>query len=93
MRNRTVYLLAAVFAAAGLALFAYKVLALDFPLTPGDAPDNWAVETRVTFQAAGGPVAVRLFIPRNTRTHTILDQSFVSRGYALAMELTPDGRM
>ena len=93
MRNRTVYLLAAVFAAAGLALFAYKILALDFPLTPGDAPDNWAVETRVTFQAAGGPVAVRLFIPRNTRTHTILDQSFVSRGYALAMELTPDGRM
>lgn len=93
MRNRTVYLLSAMFAAVGLGLFAYKVLALDFPLTPGDAPDNWAVETRVTFQGSGGPAAVRLFIPRNTRAYTILDQSFVSRGYALNTELTPDGRM
>lgn len=93
MKNRTVYVLATLFAAAGLALFAYKVLALEFPLSPGDTPDNWAVETRVTFQAADGPATVRLFIPRNTRTYTILDQSFVSRGYALTTELTPDGRM
>ncbi|PIW26689.1 MAG: hypothetical protein COW30_13685 [Rhodospirillales bacterium CG15_BIG_FIL_POST_REV_8_21_14_020_66_15] len=93
MKNRAVYLLAAVFAAAGLALFAYKVLALEFPLTPGDVPEIWEVETRVTFTGSGGPATVRLFIPRNTRTYTILDQSFVSRGYALTTELTPDGRM
>jgi len=92
MKNRAVYALAAMFAAAGLALFAYKVLTLEFPLTPGEVPDNWDVETRVTFTARGGPATVRLFVPSNTRSHSILDQSFVSRGYALATELTPEGR-
>ena len=93
MKNRSVYLLAALFAATGLALFAYKVIALDYPLTPDDAPDNWEVEARVTFEAYGGPATVRLFVPRSTQNHSILDQSFVSRGYALATEVTPEGRM
>ncbi|MEQ8230008.1 MAG: UUP1 family membrane protein [Rhodospirillales bacterium] len=93
MRNRSVYLLAALLAAAGLALFAYKVVALEFPLSPDDAPDNWEVEARVTFTAVDGPATVRLFVPRSTRNHTVLDQSFISRGYALSTDVTPEGRM
>jgi hypothetical protein len=91
--NRSIYLLAVVLAAAGLALFLYKVLVLEFPASPGDRPENWEIEARVSFTATGGPATVRLFVPRNTRGYTVLDQSFVSRGYVLTTDQTADGRM
>ena len=93
MTNRSIYLLAAVLAAAGLTLFLYKVLVLEFPASPGDRLENWEIEARVSFTATGGPATVRLFVPRNTRGYTILDQSFVSRGYVLTTDQTADGRM
>ncbi|MEK9672603.1 MAG: UUP1 family membrane protein [Rhodospirillaceae bacterium] len=92
MKNRLVYGLAILCFVLGTGLFAYKIAVLDFPVAPDNIPDNWEVEARVTFQSTGGPVSVRLFTPRNTRNHTILDQSFVGRGYMVNTDNRSEGR-
>lgn len=83
MRNRHLYILAAVLASIGAALFLYKALWLELPLQPESRIENWEVQTKVTFDARGGPAKVVLLIPRNEPPYTIVDQSFVSDGYGL----------
>jgi hypothetical protein len=82
--NRThLYVLAFILAAVGLGLFLYKVLALNFPLSPGAESYTWNVEAKVTFMADNEPVKLTLFTPRTTRRYAITNEAFVSRGYGL----------
>lgn len=83
MKNRHLYILAGALCFVGVGLFLYKVLFLELPLRPQEKVRNWVVEARLTFDAAKAPVKVSLFIPRNERSYTILDQSFLSEGYGL----------
>ena len=92
MKIPPVPLLAAVLATFGLALFAYKAARLEFPVTPEAQPDIWQVEAKVTFTATGGPASVRVLLPRDTAAYRVLDQSFVSRGFQLDIDATPEGR-
>ncbi|OGR27698.1 MAG: hypothetical protein A2139_03285 [Desulfobacca sp. RBG_16_60_12] len=82
--NRThLYVLAFILAAIGLGLFLYKVLALNFPLSPGAESYTWNVEAQVTFTAGNEPVKLTLFTPRTTRRYAITNEAFVSQGYGL----------
>jgi hypothetical protein len=82
--NKThLYVLALILAAIGLGLFLYKVLVLNFPLSPGVESHTWNVEAKITFTADDEPVKLTLFIPRTTRRYAITNEAFISRGYGL----------
>ncbi len=83
MKNKHLYVLAAVLATIGVGIFLYKALWLDLPLRPDERIKNWEVQAKVTFDARGGPAKVVLFIPRNEAPYTIVNQNFVSDGYGL----------
>jgi len=83
VNSARLYTLAALLTAAGIALAAFKILFLDFPLVPDTTVDVWDLEARVSFQATGGPARIDLFVPRDTARHIVLDEHFASRGYGL----------
>ncbi len=83
MNKTHLYVLAFALAAVGLALFLYKVLVLNFPLSAGAESYTWNVEAKITFDAGKEPVKLSLFIPRTTRRYAIANEAFVSRGYGL----------
>jgi hypothetical protein len=83
LNKKHLYVLAGILFVVGLALFLYKVLVLNFPLTPGKESFTWNVEAKLTFTAGRDPVKVSLFIPRSTRRYAITNESFISRGYGL----------
>jgi hypothetical protein len=69
--------------ALSLGLFLYKALVLRFPVTPGAEESIWHVEARLTFTAKGKSTKVRFLIPQNTPSLSVLNESFISRGYGL----------
>jgi hypothetical protein len=82
--NKThLYILAFTLTAIGLALFAYKAIALNFPLSPGAESYTWNVEAKITFDAGKEPVKITFFTPRTSRRYVITNEAFVSRGYGL----------
>ena len=83
MSRRHLYVLSALLAGLGLAVFLYKVLVLNFPLQPEEKMQTWRVEVRVQFEAKGGPAKLKLNLPRSGNNLAIIDQNFVSPGYGL----------
>lgn len=64
----------------------HKVHTLGFPLAPQSRVSVWQVETRVMFDAVGGPVTVSLSIPEdNERGYKILDENMASSGYGFTI--------
>jgi hypothetical protein len=92
VKNRHLYILAALLASAGLGLFLYKALVLELPLRPAGQVQNWEVEARIRFTAHDAAVKLSLFSPRNDRSLTVIDQSFVSEGYGLTTASEGDNR-
>jgi len=91
--NRThLYLLAFILAAVGLGLVLYKVLVLNFPLSPGAESFTWNVEAKVTFTAGKEPVKLTLFTPRTTRRYAVTNEAFVSQGYGLVTSVEDTNR-
>jgi hypothetical protein len=86
------YVLACILAAVGLGLFLYKVLALNFPLSPGAESYTWNVEAKITFKGANEPAKLTLFTPRTTRRYAITNEAFVSRGYGLITAIEDPNR-
>ena len=86
MRDRHVYGLAAVLTVIGVGYFLYKVLVLGLPLSFHAKTDLWEVETALTFEAKGGPVRLAFQIPKDDVNFSIVNQSFVSRGYGISTE-------
>jgi hypothetical protein len=76
----------------GLVLFLFKALILGFPLIPEKKTYLWNIETHITFHAKDEPVKVSLFIPRNTRHFSIVNENFISRGYGLATRIIKGNR-
>jgi len=85
MSRRHLYVLSALLAGLGLAVFLYKVLVLGFPLQPEKKTQTWRVEVRMQFEAKGGPAKLRLNLPRSGNNLAIIDQNFISPGYGLTM--------
>lgn len=85
MNRKHLYVLAGSLTIAGLILFLYKLLVLDFPLVPEAKTHIWNIEAHLTFEAGSGPVKASLAIPRNSHRFSILDENFVSRGYGVSV--------
>jgi len=86
VNRRHTYVLAAVLASIGLALFLYKVNTLGLPLHAESETEVWTLEARVTFNRdKAGAVKARLRIPQDPPGFRILDENFVSRGYGLSV--------
>jgi hypothetical protein len=92
MAQYKVPILAFILAAIGLGLFVYKLRVLGYPLTPDSETQIWTVETRLTFEAAPGPVKAVMFIPGLTPGFSILDESFISRGFGFTTQYVSGGR-
>ena len=92
MRNRQLYILASLLAVVGLAIFVYKYRTLGFPLTAAAETQVWNVEAAVNFEPGPAAVKVTLQIPSLTPGYTLLDESFVSRGFGLSTHNTTNGR-
>ncbi|MBI1732594.1 MAG: inactive transglutaminase family protein [Gammaproteobacteria bacterium] len=93
MSNRHVYVLAALLVAAGLGLFLYKTVRLDFPLSPEVASNAWEVEVKVEFETHGNPVRAELRVPASRGPLPILNEYFVSRGFGLTTTRTENQRL
>ncbi len=89
MRNLHVYILAAVLAAIGLGLFAYKVLVVGLPLHARQASTAWAVESEVRVTANGGPIKVSLFVPEASRDLSALDSRVSAPDFGVT--IAPEG--
>jgi hypothetical protein len=91
MRSRHVYGLAAALTFLGVGYFIYKVLVVGLPLSFQAKTDLWEVETAITFEAKGQPVKLAFQIPKDDKNFSIVNQSFVSRGYGISTEGGPSG--
>lgn len=92
MNNRHIYVLSAVLTLLGLALFAYKVHVLGFPLRPQEQTQIWNIEAAVRFEPGPAAVKATLRIPSLTPGFALLDENFVSRGFGLTTRNAPAGR-
>jgi len=81
VNNRHLYILTSLLILAGLAFFIYKLVILQFPLSPDSRIKIWDIEVRVSFLAEGQPVKVSLYVPRTSGNYALLDENLISRGY------------
>lgn len=81
MPDRHLHVVTALLVIAGLLLFGYKVIHLDFPLNPGVSANAWEVEIKLNFEAYDQPVKVELNIPSSRADLPILNENFISRGF------------
>ncbi|KPJ79146.1 MAG: hypothetical protein AMJ54_00350 [Deltaproteobacteria bacterium SG8_13] len=83
MRNKHLYILCFLLAAAGLGGFLFKALVLYFPVWPGEKSTTWNIEAQISFTAIEGPVKLSLHLPRNSSRFAIINENFISRGYGV----------
>ena len=93
MKHLHLPLLIMVLVAVSLSLFFYKVNVLKMPLLPAQEIPTWTVEASVKFSPTGGPVKAEFLIPAYTPGFTLLDESFISRGYGLTTESVGPNRV
>jgi len=89
MRNLHVYILSAVLVAFGLALFAYKVLAIHIPISAGARTSSWQVESEIRLTAKGGPLKISLFEPIDSRNLAVLDHRVAAPEFGTT--IAPEG--
>lgn len=72
--------------AIGLGMFLFKVVALDFPLTPDRDADSWTIEAKVSFEGQDRPVSLRLALPSSSSGARIVDEDFIASGFGTETE-------
>ena len=83
MKRTHLYVLVALLATLGFAVFFYKAVVIGLPLAPEQQTAVWRVEVRLRFKGQGGAVRATVQLPQNTGTFKVVDQSFVSPGYGI----------
>lgn len=84
-------LLATFLIVLGLGLTYYKHTQLGFPLKSNLVEEAWTVQGRLQMRAGTGPIRVDFQLPQTTPGLGRLRESFISRGYGLAVdEAGPD---
>lgn len=73
MRLPTV--LSAALISAGVGLFLYKVLVLQYPLTTADSPATWRVDLVVAASGQQGRATVEIPLPRSSTSQTLLSEA------------------
>ena len=79
--HRQIFVLVALLLCLGGGMIAYKHLVLGFPLFPNATQTVWIVETRLDFDALGGPVTARVNVPETVTGMEVLNESEVAGGY------------
>jgi len=92
VNKRHLHILCGLLVLIGVAMTLYRAYVLEFPLTPRETTATWRIETRLTFEARGGPAKATLMIPRTSPGLTLFDESFVSPGYGLATSSPDENR-
>ena len=75
------YIWMAVLVLLGLGLTGYKHFVLGFPLIPGKEQTVWTVESKIEFEALGGPVKVLLNLPNDTENLIVIESGAASPGF------------
>ncbi|MEN7343772.1 MAG: inactive transglutaminase family protein [Pseudomonadota bacterium] len=90
---RYVQALAAVCAAIGLGIFAYKHTQLGLPLTADAKRPAWTIEATLSFDARPGPIKAELNLPALTPGFATLSENSVSAGYGYNIDYADGGRV
>ncbi len=92
MKQRYVFVLAALLTAVGLSMFLYKWQVLGFPLVEDLETPVWTIESSVTFDSGPGSIKVQLHVPTLTPGFRMLNENSVSRGYGFTLNYGSGGR-
>ena len=92
MNKRHLHILCGLLVLIGAAMTLYRAFVLEFPVIPRETSATWRLETRITFEARGGPTKATLMVPRAGPGLTLFDESFVSPGYGLATASPDENR-
>ena len=93
MKQRYVYVLAALLAVFGLSVFLYKWQVLGFPLGEDQERPVWTIEAAVSFASGPGSITAQLQIPALTPGFRMLNEHSVSRGYGFGTDYGDGGRV
>jgi hypothetical protein len=74
---------------SGAAVFLYKVLALEYPLSTAELPGTWRVELVVNVTGRGGRVTVEIPLPRSSAYQRLLAEEV--RSGLLRFSISDDG--
>jgi hypothetical protein len=92
MKQRYVYVLAALLAVIGFSVFFYKWQVLGFPVTKDQEEPVWTIESAVSFDSGPGSIKVQLHVPTLTPGFRMLNENSVSRGYGFSLNYGSGGR-
>ncbi len=92
MKQRYVYLLAALLTVIGMSVFLFKWLELGFPLVEDQETPVWTIEAAVNFDSGPGSIKVQLHVPTLTPGFRMLNENSVSRGYGFSLNYGSGGR-
>ena len=92
MKQRYVYVLAALLTVIGLSVFYYKWQVLGFPLVEDQETSVWTIESAVSFNSGPGSIKVQLLVPTLTPGFRMLNENSVSRGYGFNLNYGSGGR-
>jgi len=92
MKQRYVYVLAALLTVIGMSVFFYKWQVLGFPVTEDQETPVWTIESAVSFDSGPGSIKVQLHVPTLTPGFRMLNENSVSRGYGFSLNYGSGGR-
>ncbi|MGI9233255.1 MAG: UUP1 family membrane protein [Woeseiaceae bacterium] len=92
MKQRYVYMLAALLTIVGLSMFLYKWQVLGFPVSENQETPVWTIESAVRFDSGPGSIKVQLHVPTLTPGFRMLNENSVSRGYGFTLNYGSGGR-
>ncbi len=78
-------IIALLLAGVGMSMTVLKAVRYQVPLLPELTTTVWTVEARIGFEGRGGSSKVELLLPLPVSMERAIDESFVSRGYGLAI--------
>lgn len=84
--HRQIIIIISLLVIIGVSMIAYKHLVLGFPLFSSDTDTVWNIESRLDFEALGGPVRARLNLPDSVAGAEVLYGGEVSSGYDSGIE-------
>ncbi len=92
MKQRYVYVLAALLTVIGLSVFWYKWQVLGFPIGQNREKPVWTIEAAIHFDSGPGTIKAQLHVPTLTPGFRMLNENSVSRGYGFSLNYGSGGR-
>jgi hypothetical protein len=92
MKQRYVYVLAALLTVIGLSVFWYKWQVMGFPLRANQEKPVWTIESAIHFDSGPGTIKAQLHVPTLTPGFRMLNENSVSRGYGFSLNYGSGGR-